>query len=88
MISRPAVGPDRLLGELEHPVLLELGMNDPKDLRLAVCGNRPTTRYLPIAAGNGASLGVEPASSLRGRYWMPRTIGRWSGDSRGAVASA
>ena len=31
----PAIGPDRLLGKLEHPLLLELRMDDAKDLRLA-----------------------------------------------------
>ena len=35
MISRPAVRSNRVLGKLEHPLLLELRMDDAEDLRLA-----------------------------------------------------
>src|SRR5271157_4630724 len=85
--DRPS-GPTGCLASLSTRFCWNWGWTTRKTSAWPLLGNRPTTRYLPIAAGNGASLDAEPSSSPRLVLDAEeRSPGR-SGDTQGAVASA
>ena len=62
--DRPS-GPDRVLGQLEHPFLLELGVDDPKDLRLAARRKPADDQVLADRGREWCLTGTLPSSPPR-----------------------